>query len=384
MKKGVLQSLLLIIFGIVAAWFFFRLLDMTLGIVLNRVGYFTAMTPGLTEIHDSSEFTMIATTSAQGIRNDYVVVPKPKGVTRIMALGDSFTYGDGVALSESWPKRLEATLSAGGTHIEVVNVGKPGIGITYERQICKAYKEYLDIDAIILAMYTDDISQAGARVLELREDPIEWFGVQFFPILSRLNRRTIGFSRWEGVSAGDRVVLSEHARVKVAEMVRNRPQLLLDVHPDIRSDFIAGKINPSLITGAQANPGFFTYYFDSASLQFSLFALSDRFAKLKQRCVGDTPLTVVLIPSSELVSQSYFHGKELLGYTMDPRTLTFDMDAIVRPVVERFGFRYFSPLTAFRQDGCPGCYYQIDGHFTPEGQRRFAEYIYETLFSASR
>ncbi len=367
---------------IVSAVFAFLLvvgIDQAMGYSLNRYGYFKAMTPNLTEIHDTSEFMMIATISAQGIRNQPVTVPKPEGVTRIMALGDSFTYGDGVALEESWPKRLEASLSAAGKKIEVINVGKPGVGITYERQICKAYRDQFDTDMIILAMYTDDISQAGARILELRDDPFEWFGVSFFPTLARIGRSTIGFSRWEGVRPGDRVVLSEHAKQKVAEMIDKTPQILLNVHPSLRSDFVAGKINPSLITGAQANPKFFTYYFDSPSVTFALSALGDRFTKFKNRCSRDLPTYVILVPSSELVSEHYFRGKQILGYTMDSRLTTFDLDSLIRPVVERFGFGYLSPLAAFRRDGCPGCYYEIDGHFTAEGQRRFAEFVYEKI-----
>lgn len=51
------------------------------------------------------------------------------GVFRILAVGDSVTFGWGLAEGESWPRRLEADLLARGHAVEVVNAGVPGQGL---------------------------------------------------------------------------------------------------------------------------------------------------------------------------------------------------------------------------------------------------------------
>ena len=52
-------------------------------------------------------------------------VDKPAGEFRVLALGDSFTYGLGVRLEESWPQRLERALTTELGRVEVINAGWP-------------------------------------------------------------------------------------------------------------------------------------------------------------------------------------------------------------------------------------------------------------------
>ncbi|MDD5746029.1 MAG: GDSL-type esterase/lipase family protein, partial [Candidatus Omnitrophica bacterium] len=56
------------------------------------------------------------------------VIEKKKGL-RILCLGDSYTYGLGVAREESYPAQLERLLrkEPGYDEVEVINCGKPGI-----------------------------------------------------------------------------------------------------------------------------------------------------------------------------------------------------------------------------------------------------------------
>ncbi len=60
------------------------------------------------------------------IRSRYEEVRKPAGVRRVVVVGDSYTWGDGIAQTDSvWPAVLERTLRSqwADSGIQVVNVG---------------------------------------------------------------------------------------------------------------------------------------------------------------------------------------------------------------------------------------------------------------------
>lgn len=69
------------------------------------------------------EFTV--TTSAQRLRGaPFAPQPEP-GVRRLVAIGDSTTFGWGVADGEAWPAQLQAELTRRGHRVEVLNAGVP-------------------------------------------------------------------------------------------------------------------------------------------------------------------------------------------------------------------------------------------------------------------
>lgn len=68
----------------------------------------------------------VFSTNAQGLRNPPL---QPEGTrVRILAIGDSTTFGLGLSDSETWPAQLEAALNVrdDGPHYEVINAGVIG------------------------------------------------------------------------------------------------------------------------------------------------------------------------------------------------------------------------------------------------------------------
>lgn len=65
------------------------------------------------------------TTNAQGFRGPPVAREKPPGTFRILAIGDSYTWGDGVPDDAVWVRLLERDLATCG-EVEVINAGFVG------------------------------------------------------------------------------------------------------------------------------------------------------------------------------------------------------------------------------------------------------------------
>src|SRR5262245_35444103 len=117
------------------------------------------------------EFSIDVRLNALGFRERRLPSPKPPGVLRVVALGDSFTQGYGVEEDEAWPRRLESVLDArrGGRH-EVVNLGVPGANprdyLSHLRDPGLAYEP----DVVIVTVMANDVQDRWVQ----RE-----FGVQF-------------------------------------------------------------------------------------------------------------------------------------------------------------------------------------------------------------
>lgn len=96
-----------------------------------------------------------------GLRGHDIAVPKPDGVYRIVALGDSITFGYGVPNERTFPQVLELLLNqnlATSTHYEVVNAGVPGTGLSYYEYFVRKRTSQLKPDLILICMALNDIT----------------------------------------------------------------------------------------------------------------------------------------------------------------------------------------------------------------------------------
>lgn len=88
---------------------------------------------------------------ARGARE--YALPKPPSVTRIVALGDSFTFGEGVPDDATWPAQLENALP----DTEVVNLGEPAYAHDQMYFALSDDGMPLQPDAVILGFYVHDL-----------------------------------------------------------------------------------------------------------------------------------------------------------------------------------------------------------------------------------
>ncbi|GJL70185.1 MAG: hypothetical protein NPIRA06_28200 [Nitrospirales bacterium] len=70
--------------------------------------------------------------NSHGFRDREFHVEKERGVYRVIALGDSITFGKSLAVEETFPKQLEVLVSEKGHQVEVLNVGHGGYNTLQE------------------------------------------------------------------------------------------------------------------------------------------------------------------------------------------------------------------------------------------------------------
>jgi hypothetical protein len=99
------------------------------------------------------------TIDAQGIRSNEQPPADTGGAPAILALGDSFVFGDQVSNAETWPAQLEAKLRR-----RVINGGVFGYGL--DQSVLRAYRllDRHDVDLVILGFIADDIGRTQLSV----------------------------------------------------------------------------------------------------------------------------------------------------------------------------------------------------------------------------
>lgn len=154
--------------------------------------------------------------------------PPPDGVTRVVCIGDSSTYGWGVEEDEAFPARLPAALAARGTaKAEVYNLGHPGYTSWQGRLLLDRIGRARP-QAVVISYGPNDQSKAGVsdRALHGRDATIlagVSRTVEHLALYRAMNRALL--SVWTptgGTASKDlvvRVPLGEY-RDNLAEIVR--------------------------------------------------------------------------------------------------------------------------------------------------------------------
>lgn len=113
----------------------------------DAVGY--ALRPGFRGTLERAEFAAVFTTDERGLRT---TTPRPADPRlRILAIGDSQTFGFGVADSSTYASRLALLLGERGVEdAEVMNAGVPGYGTADQRSFLRARGAALAPDIVLL------------------------------------------------------------------------------------------------------------------------------------------------------------------------------------------------------------------------------------------
>jgi lysophospholipase L1-like esterase len=103
-------------------------------------------------------------------RSRYERVARRPGIGRVIALGDSFTWGLLVPSSDSvWPAQLERVLNdSGGRPVEVINMAQRGWATANEAEFLRRLGWQFDPDLVILQFYLNDAYESGPN-FEFRE-----------------------------------------------------------------------------------------------------------------------------------------------------------------------------------------------------------------------
>jgi len=120
--------------------------------------------------------TPSVTTNSSGLRGTREYSPhRPPGVRRVLCVGDSFTFGEGLADNEAMPAQLEAELNrAGPGSWEVLNLGVHGYGTDQQWLRLQAIGFHYDDDVVVLGFFQGDLER---NVMSFRDYAKPYFEI---------------------------------------------------------------------------------------------------------------------------------------------------------------------------------------------------------------
>ena len=109
--------------------------------------------------------------NSQGFRDEEHTIEKPEGVFRILALGDSYTWGVGARYEETFLVRLENWLNSRGKDrpkVEIIKAGVPRYFPKIERLLLEHYGIAYQPDLIMAVFVPNDVIDSFLGIEALR------------------------------------------------------------------------------------------------------------------------------------------------------------------------------------------------------------------------
>ena len=336
------------------------------------------------------EFAYTAHINALGLR-DREIPPKRRDTFRIIAIGDSYTYGWGVEIEDTWLRRLEARLRAAGHRVETINLGKPGIGPPDYAQLAEKVIPLLRPDLVIVGMLMgNDLAAVGPEVEPRKQARLAEIAWRVYPNIIRLirdlapvedARRTHDMMPPQRTSAEDNRRWTANTARQFLEKMSPEHRTRFDTFEDaVKEAFLSGNLNPYMIDLAMQNPRFYMINLDWGDpwTQTCIERLTQQFMRIRRAAERDNARVVVVhIPDGPYVNEHALRNIRRVGYETTEELLTSDtLDRAVAVAGERAGLTVYSVTEIFRERrDDPTLFYELDGHFTPAGHALFAEAI---------
>jgi hypothetical protein len=338
--------------------------------------------------YETPEFSYTAKINSLGFRDREWKIEKQANI-RILAVGDSFTFGWGVNDGEAWPRLLENRLKERGYDIEIANLGKPGGAPASYAQVAKMAIPILKPDLVILAtLQGDDIAQTIASDKTNRlpfKDRVKVIFRRVFPNSYAVARK---YLKGEANPSTKRRLLRDEWKEQAGNLLvdygkeeKSRFEVL---EHSVKDLFLAGGLNPALVNHAMTNPAYFidTLDTDNPRVQVALKIMTEYYAEIAEEAkkVGSSVL-VLSIPYGIFVSNRDLESRKKIGFSVMPGMLTSSLpDDAIRIVSENNELPFLNVTNQFRVKGKTDIlFFEYDGHFNTKGHIVFADSLIPLL-----
>lgn len=343
--------------------------------------------PNSTAMYHTTEFDFEAKINSLGLR-DYEINIDKGSKYRILCFGDSWTYGWGVNINDSWPKKLEKYLHIRGfKYIEVINCGRPAMYTTNYKNYIQKYVPLLKPDLVLVGvLQLDDLVQlfpnkitanqvfnnAGIINIFARKTKsiiLRYLKYSFSNIL--LSSKTVNVtSDWE------------EACVSMIEDFNYWQNIrFYTLNETVQSLFKSGNLDPALLDWAINFPDRITIFNDPnhPATKYSIREMGKDFKIMNEICkINNSDLIFINIP------MNYFTGHIVIKNPSDILNSYFknnnNIDSIYQSVADENNLPYIEMTDHFiGLENKSDYLFKYDGHPNEKGYDEMAKYIGKQL-----
>lgn len=355
--------------------------------------------PGSSLTYRTPEFTFTAEINRLGFRDREFALTRGAG-TRILAIGDSFTYGWGVSVEQSWPKLLESGLREQGRDVEVANLGQPGASpVVYAQTAAKAIP-LLKPDIVVIGITQgDDLAQLkrdpgssppgrGAEGQEGVSGPRPGGASKLAgAVMGRLYPNFLFLLRRRAVSRQIVNVEWKSQAERVLQTLTPEERARFErLDGEVRGRFLGGELNPDLLQGSLRRPDYFLETLDTSRpvVRAMISAMGQALTDIKKVAAGNhAEVVVVSIPYKVYASRRDLESSRRLGLDLTPEMVMGNAAGeAIGAACAGAGVRMIDLTEAFRAQasGAP-LFFELDGHLNPRGHEVFARLLTPALES---
>jgi lysophospholipase L1-like esterase len=326
----------------------------------------------------TSEFSAVARTNARGFRDREFTPRAERGTTRILAIGDSFTYGWGVENDEAWPKVLERRLLASGVRVEIANLGRPGGDpASYAAVAQKAIPILRPAVTIVAVLLGDDLAALSDQPDEV-PSPSVWGRLARALLPNLMNLR----AHWLAgqAEAEPEPPWSAQAADQVGTYTPQERERLASLDIDVRRAFASGDLNASWVDLSVREPHRLldVYDPDRPAVQKTVARLSGHLAAIRRVASAyQSDVIVLSVPLGPYASARDYRNAQRVGFALVPEMLTSARgDEPIRRASEQAGVAFVSCVGEFRREAAArALFFELDGHFNRAGHDVFATLV---------
>ncbi len=348
--------------------------------------------PNSKAYYKSVDFEFTAYINSIGLRENEFPIDKGDKY-RIACFGDSWTFGWGVELEDSWPKKLENLFRENGfNNVEVLNCAKGGDFTVGYKSKMEPVLELLKPDLVLVGVLQgNDMIQAfqfsmfdnkqnvnAGRVITYFKDSFsKYLQASFKNFLKLLKSKN-----------NELLNVEENYKLMVEEQISNFNEYqrirYFTVDDTLKNLFVSGILNPSLLWEYINFPE--NYFVINDSKSAAAIAAADQvkldLSEIKNLCEKySADVIYVNLPESEFIGH-IVKRTALVNNLNNYISSNNRIDSIHRSIADFVNIPYIQLTERFEQlEDKTAYFYKYDGHPNHKGYQVMAEGIYEFLIN---